>query len=167
MPAPVTNFRHEANARGFFHYMMQLNMPIFLNVEYSRSFTDEYPICSRQKNIVMPYPSTDPDLYNGQHFQPAFTRNRLFFYHGGNHGSCMSIRNALAKISRHHDLVPDNNRRREGSFQQAIFCPIPIGDSPSSKRMYDVLHFGCVPVILSDDLVWAFSRETGGPLNAS
>ena len=29
------------------------------------------------------------------------------------------------------------------------------------------VQFGCVPVILSDDLLWAYSLETGGFLNAS
>jgi hypothetical protein len=33
--------------------------------------------------------------------------------------------------------------------------------------MYDVLNFGCIPVVLSDDLVWAFSLQTGGFLNHS
>ena len=32
MPAPVTNLRHEGGMRGFFHYMMHLHTPIFLNV---------------------------------------------------------------------------------------------------------------------------------------
>jgi len=54
---------------------------------------------------------------------------------------------------------------REHGFLAATFCPIPIGDSPSSKRMYDVLNFGCIPVVLSDDLVWAYSIQTGGPLS--
>lgn len=29
---------------------------------------------------------------------------------------------------------------REEGFKTAKYCPIPIGDSPSSKRMYDVMH---------------------------
>jgi hypothetical protein len=33
--------------------------------------------------------------------------------------------------------------------------------------MYDVLNFGCIPVVLSDELVWAFSNKTGGPLHPS
>jgi hypothetical protein len=31
--------------------------------------------------------------------------------------------------------------------------------------MYDVMNFGCIPVVLSDDLVWAFSKDTGGVLD--
>jgi hypothetical protein len=45
--------------------MIQLEAPIFLNVEFSRSFVQEYPICAKEKNIVMPYPSIDPELLQG------------------------------------------------------------------------------------------------------
>ena len=58
MPAPVTNLRHQGSQRGFFHYMIQLTTPIFLSLEYSTTFIEEYPICSVRKNIVMPYPTT-------------------------------------------------------------------------------------------------------------
>jgi hypothetical protein len=89
MPAPVTNLRHQGSQRGFFHYMIQLTTPIFLSLEYSTTFVDEYPVCSVRKNIVMPYPTTyvtyiacslkfvltifllrylyrDPELFNGK-----------------------------------------------------------------------------------------------------
>ena len=36
--------------------------------------------------------------------------------------------------------IQRGHRKREEGFQSAIFCPIPIGDSPSSKRMYDVIN---------------------------
>jgi hypothetical protein len=46
--------------------MIQLTPPVFLNVEFSRSFVKEYPVCATEKNVVMPYPTTDPDLINGK-----------------------------------------------------------------------------------------------------
>jgi len=45
MPAPVTNLRHQGSMRGFFHYMSHLFPPIFLNVEYSVGFVNEYVNC--------------------------------------------------------------------------------------------------------------------------
>lgn len=49
--------------------MIQLEAPVFLNVEFSRSFVKEYPICAAEKNIVMPYPTTDPEVLRGRnHF---------------------------------------------------------------------------------------------------
>jgi len=68
----------------------------------------------------------------------------------------------------HLPIVPryaSNMKEREHGFRAATFCPIPIGDSPSSKRMYDVMHFGCIPVILSDDMAYAFSTQSGGRLD--
>jgi antitoxin component HigA of HigAB toxin-antitoxin module len=174
MPAPVTNIRHETSQRGFFHYMMHLHPPIFLCLEYSLAFVQEYPICATQKNIVVPYPTIDPELFGGKLLQHAATveRKYLLYYAGGLHGDCVEVRRAMKFIMQNHtalhNVIPpvrSNMALRENGFMAATFCPIPIGDSPSSKRMYDVLNFGCVPVVLSDDLVWAYSDQTGGPLN--
>ena len=92
MPAPVTNLRHESSQRGFFHYMPHLHTPIFLCLEYSRDFVREYPICATRKNIVMPYPTTDPDLYSGRLFASHITRAYLLYYAGGMHGDCIQVR---------------------------------------------------------------------------
>ena len=124
--------------------MMQLHTPIFLNVEYTKSFVEEYPVCATEKNIVMPYPTVDPDFFAGRYFKPNFPnilRDKLFFYLGGNHGSCVEVRQALTALSRNKKLaIMRGQRKREEGFQSATFCPIPIGDSPSSKRMYDVIN---------------------------
>eukprot|EP01039_Chlorochromonas_danica_P005407 gene5407-5947_t len=158
MPAPVTNFRHETNRRGFFHYMPQLAPPIFFNVELSRSFLNEYPVCARSKNIVLPYAMTDANHYTGELYG-KYKRDKLIFYQGGMHGSCIYVRMALNSLIRSEWSVQRGDRKREEGFQMATFCPIPIGDSPSSKRMYDALHYGCIPVLLSDEAVWAFSPQ--------
>eukprot|EP01034_Spumella_vulgaris_P021329 gene21329-27359_t len=176
MPAPVTNLRHESSQRGYFHYMLQLLPPIFLNLEYSIDFVREYPVCSTQKNIVMPYPTTDPDLFSGQLLKAATSipRTALLYYAGGMHGDCIEVRKAMKFVmsnsTKLQGVVPPVKSimaEREHGFLAAIFCPIPVGDSPSSKRMYDVLNFGCIPVILSDDLIWAYSDQSGGRLNHS
>lgn len=175
MPAPVTNLRHESSQRGFFHYMSHLHTPIFLALEYSKSFIEEYPVCSTKKNIVLPYPTTDPDLFNGKYFSNEVDRNALIYYTGGMHGDCVEVRKALQNLwhnsSKLTGIIPKkihaSHGDREFGFRAAQFCPIPIGDSPSSKRMYDVIHFGCIPVVLSDDLIWALSDQTQGPVNHS
>jgi len=135
--------------------MIQLNSPIFISVEYSRSFIREYPMCSSMKNLVVPYPSTDPLLYSGS-VSSVFTnhssmsgmsRSKLIFYQGGHHGSCEPIRSTLSDIMKSNPLYaqPKGDKKREIGFLTAKYCPIPIGDSPSSKRMYDAIH-------VSDDL---------------
>jgi hypothetical protein len=168
MPAPVTNFRHESSRRGFFHYMTHLTNPIYLNIEYSLSFVKEYPICATRKNIVMPYPSIDHHLINGHtvrtiHPSPQERQEHLVYYKGGNHGECMDIRTALNDIMKQSTFKP--NMHRAKGYLTATFCPIPVGDSPSSKRMYDAMNLGCVPVVLSDDLLWAYSPDAGGDID--
>jgi hypothetical protein len=174
MPAPVTNLRHESSKRGYFHYMMHLWSPIFVGLEYSASFVREYPVCSTQKNIMVPYPTTDPELYNGKLLVGQVVRDALLYYAGGVHGDCVEIRQAMKKVlinsTKLKGVVPEVKSvmsEREHGFRAAKFCPIPVGDSPSSKRMYDVMNFGCIPVVLSDDLVWAYETSTGWTMNRS
>lgn len=174
MPAPVTNLRHESSRRGFFHYNKHLLRPIFVALEYSKSFIETYPTCVQLKNILVPYPTTDPDLFNGKLFARELPRKSLIYYAGGVHGDCVQIRKAMKFLVLNSTALPNviapvksNMREREHGFQAATFCPIPVGDSPSSKRMYDVMNFGCIPTVLSDDLVWAFSEEAGGWLDPS
>ena len=173
MPAPVTNLRHESSQRGFFHYRRHLFRPIFIALEYSKSFIESFPICSKHKNILVPYPTTDPDLFNGTLHKrnEQVSRSSLLYYAGGVHGDCVEVRRAMKFLLQNSSKlpsvvapVPSNMHERERGFASAVFCPIPVGDSPSSKRMYDVLNFGCIPVVISDDLVWALSSDSGGLL---
>lgn len=154
---------------------------MFLSLEYSVSFAKEYPVCI-QKNIILPYPTIDPDLYNGKMKSKVMgkkgqdgsdgspeKRDYLIYYAGGMHGECVEVRQAIKHILNNATFltnvtppVVSSMGDREKGFMQARYCPIPVGDSPSSKRMYDVLHYGCVPVVLSDDLLWAFGPEMRG-----
>jgi hypothetical protein len=136
--------------------MIQLNTPIFINVEYSRTFVDEYPICAKFKNIVAPYPTTDPLLYSGAipsvlvNTSNSPVRDKLIFYQGGQHGSCEPIRVALANIMKSNSIYAQarGEKKREVGFLTSKYCPIPVGDSPSSKRMYDTIHVS-VPSYIS------------------
>lgn len=44
-------------------------------------------------------------------------------------------------------------------FLASRFCPAPAGDSPSAKRNFDACIAGCIPVVLSYDFVWPFSKD--------
>ena len=55
---------------------------------------------------------------------------------------------------------------RQAAMFLADFCPCPEGDSPSAKRQYDAVLAGCVPVVASDDALYAFDDALlGGPLS--
>ena len=42
------------------------------------------------------------------------------------------------------------------SMRKSVFCLVPRGDSPSSRRLFDAVSAGCIPVIISDDYTPAF-----------
>ena len=64
----------------------------------------------------------------------------------GMHGSCEPVRQSLQAIMRDPRskekqwAMMRGDKKREEGFRTARFCPIPVGDSPSSKRMYDVMN---------------------------
>ena len=109
----------------------------------------------------MPYPTTDPALYNGQYISNTVSRTFLFFYSGGVHGDCVEIRKAMKQLISNSTALPFRRQvagrhlvglcpsavgkgqaKREHGFRESVFCPVPVGDSPSSQRMYDALNFG-------------------------
>ena len=38
----------------------------------------------------------------------------------------------------------------------SYFCPVPYGDSPSSKRLFDAFRARCVPIVLANDIRYPF-----------
>ena len=107
------------------------------------------PSSSQQSPLVPPRPFT-------------------MYYSGGNHGTCSYMRKSLAKdfqcspSGKHQQILSSQNKPKFSfahGMRMSTFCPCPGGDSPSAKRMYDAILAGCIPVILSQDFVWANSLE--------
>lgn len=42
-------------------------------------------------------------------------------------------------------------------MKKSIFCIVPRGDTPTSRRLFDAISAGCIPVILADDIKLPFS----------
>lgn len=97
-----------------------------------------------------------------------------YYYKAGNHGSCRRLRQQLEfdfeqcsgignyireKIAKRH--LPKGYHFPH-AFRHATFCPTPGGDTPNSKRYFDALMAGCIPLILSQDFVWPNSAEIPG-----
>jgi hypothetical protein len=91
-------------------------------------------------------------------FQP---RPMAQFYSAGGHGECAALRKHLKND---YQCTP-SSKGFGGKFpyhigmRSATFCPCPGGDSPSAKRMFDAVNAGCIPIILSHDYVWPFTKE--------
>mmetsp|Transcript_26787 Transcript_26787/g.58105 ORF Transcript_26787/g.58105 Transcript_26787/m.58105 type:complete len:620 (+) Transcript_26787:173-2032(+) len=98
-----------------------------------------------------------------------------FHYHAGIHGSCRQIRETLANdlkctraVAFWNDTMSNSVHTEDiiAGFQSIIiqmhsstFSFAPAGDTPGSKRMFDVTFARSIPVILSDEFVWPFSTE--------
>lgn len=116
------------------------------------------------------------------------SRPFLFYYSGFPHGSCPFVRFGLNSIKDNSTRIDPyytynlDIKNREQGFMSSTFCIIPIGnffyffslflffsfyfffigDSASSNRMFEALSYGCIPVLLSDEIVWPFTDVIGG-----
>lgn len=46
----------------------------------------------------------------------------------------------------------------EAMMKRSQYCPVPHGDGPASKRMYDSLKTGCIPLVLTDEIRFPFEK---------
>jgi len=180
--------RNQRGSFHFLHSQYQTKPPIVISVELSKTFVQQYGPCAT-KNILVPYPNVDGQWYNGKYQKQALEKLReaniaqastspaattaernladigrplAQFYSGGNHGTCTALRRAMQedyKCSPSHKLLKTIGTNYPIAMRTATFCPCPGGDSPSAKRMYDVVLAGCIPVILSEDFVWPLTKE--------
>ena len=70
---PMHGLFHPRNRRGSYHFIhsqKQLTPPIVISVELSATFVSMYPKCAA-KNILVPYPNTHGDWFNGVYAEQA------------------------------------------------------------------------------------------------
>ncbi len=85
------------------------------------------------------------------------------YYKAGMHGSCRDLRKNMKAdyecTASSKAFSGDLKMPYHYGMRVSTFCPCPGGDSPSAKRMFDAVNAGCIPVILSYDYVWPFTKE--------
>lgn len=55
------------------------------------------------------------------------------------------------------DISTDHPTTYYEDMQRAIFCLCPLGWAPWSPRLVEAVVFGCIPVIIADDIVLPFA----------
>jgi putative beta-1,4-xylosyltransferase IRX10 len=55
------------------------------------------------------------------------------------------------------DISTDHPATYYQDLQRAVFCLCPLGWAPWSPRLVEAVVFGCVPVIVADDIVLPFA----------
>ena len=124
---PMHGLWHPRSRRGNYHFIhsqKQLTPPIVISVELSTTFVEMYPKCAA-KNILVPYPNTDGDWFNGSFRKEAAqlsekakvtvdtsavalpaekllstsknARPVAQFYSAGHHGTCTKLRKAMTQ----------------------------------------------------------------------
>lgn len=55
------------------------------------------------------------------------------------------------------DISTDHPTTYYEDMQRAVFCLCPLGWAPWSQRLVEAVIFGCIPVIIVDDIVLPFA----------
>ncbi|KAL7515765.1 hypothetical protein ACHAWX_000841 [Stephanocyclus meneghinianus] len=184
---PLHGYSHPKMKRGnhhFIHTQRLLRAAIGIVVEVSTTFVKMFPKCAA-KNVLVPYPNPDGKWLNGKFDREAqqlgrkvmaavgengdaLYRPASYYYSAGNHGTCASMRRAMQadyKCTQSYSILeqlsPAKGKLPSNTLGMRLskICPCPGGDSPSAKRNFDSILAGCIPLVLSHDFVWPFSRD--------
>lgn len=121
---------------------------------------------------VVPYGSITPPFFDDDERNiSAFFIGDLNPRWGPRHGPL--VRQGMASVlSDIRDSVAIKTSRwmkgsttKDYNFAEMIrhsnFCTVPYGDSPSSKRLFDALRSGCLPIVMSDEIRLPFEDVFG------
>jgi hypothetical protein len=76
---------------------------------------------------------------------------------------CMLYRGARASVWENFknnplfDISTDHPPTYYEDMQRSVFCLCPLGWAPWSPRLVEAVVFGCIPVIIADDIVLPFA----------
>lgn len=138
---------------------------------------DSWTKWNYQRNVVIPFVSYFPNYPFEDVNWERKRKNTVFIahtYHTSNKSSILrrKITKAVEKVKRHDIIlftrhsktIIETVKRLPKHYIDSDFCICPSGDVPTAKRSFDATYFGCIPVYISDDIVFPFS---GNLLNYS
>ncbi|KAK3154209.1 hypothetical protein QOZ80_2BG0187690 [Eleusine coracana subsp. coracana] len=143
-------------------------LPMLRRATLVQTFGQKNHVCLKEGSITIP-PYAPPQKMQA-HLIPADTPRSIFvyfrglFYDNGNdpeggyyaRGARASLwenfkNNPLFDISTEHPATYYED------MQRAVFCLCPLGWAPWSPRLVEAVVFGCIPVIIADDIVLPFA----------
>ncbi|KAH7278958.1 hypothetical protein KP509_38G066100 [Ceratopteris richardii] len=150
----------EAIARGI--------LPLLERATLVQTFGQLNHTCFKEGSIVIPpYVSYKRIL---SHILPSSTPRSTFLYFrgafydvDGPQGDyyARGVRATIWEKYRNHslfDMSSDHPTTYYEEMQRSIFCLCPLGWAPWSPRIVEAVVFGCIPVIIADDIVLPFSN---------
>jgi hypothetical protein len=150
---------------AFAHPKLAIDHHEAMSFPYSFSFCDLLPDAwvrhhrQFQKMTVLAYNSNEKLNFSQERFVPVYfsgSLNPRFWLQDGRIVRRAIVR-AFGRIvgARYLHIArkgPEVKKQATGASVQreCYFCVVPVGDSPSSKRLYDTFRTGCIGIVMSD-----------------
>ncbi|KAK4374668.1 hypothetical protein RND71_005345 [Anisodus tanguticus] len=137
-------------------------LPLLQRATLVQTFGQRNHVCLKDGSITIP-PYAPPQKMQS-HLIPPDTPRSIFvyfrglFYEVGNdpEGARAAVWENF-KDNPLFDISTDHPTTYYEDMQRAIFCLCPLGWAPWSPRLVEAVIFGCIPVIIADDIVLPFA----------
>lgn len=143
-------------------------LPVLRRATLVQTFGQKNHACLKDGSITVP-PYTPAHKIRA-HLVPPETPRSIFVYFRGLFYDTSNdpeggyyARGARASVWENFknnpmfDISTDHPQTYYEDMQRAVFCLCPLGWAPWSPRLVEAVVFGCIPVIIADDIVLPFS----------
>ncbi|KAJ6847961.1 putative beta-1,4-xylosyltransferase IRX10L [Iris pallida] len=143
-------------------------LPMLKRATIVQTFGQRNHVCLKEGSITIP-PYAPPKKMQA-HFIPPKTLRSIFVYfrglfydtwndpEGGYYAR--GVRASVWENFKNNplfDISSEHTTNYYKDMQRAIFCLCPLGWAPWSPRLVEAVVFGCIPVIIADDIVLPFA----------
>ncbi|KAF8762446.1 hypothetical protein HU200_009409 [Digitaria exilis] len=156
-----------------FHYQEERAMergilPLLRRSTLVQTFGQRNHVCLQDGSITIP-PYANPHKMQAHLINPGTPRSifvyfrGLFYDMGNDPEGGYYARGARASVWENFkdnplfDISTEHPSTYYEDMQRAIFCLCPLGWAPWSPRLVEAVVFGCIPVIIADDIVLPFA----------
>ncbi|KAK6262044.1 hypothetical protein QUC31_007860 [Theobroma cacao] len=143
-------------------------LPLLQRATLVQTFGQRNHVCLKEGSITIP-PYAPPQKMQ-THLIPEKTPRSIFVYFrglfydvGNDPEGGYYARGARAAVWENFkdnplfDISTEHPTTYYEDMQRAVFCLCPLGWAPWSPRLVEAVIFGCIPVIIADDIVLPFA----------
>ncbi|KAM7269440.1 hypothetical protein ACFE04_024937 [Oxalis oulophora] len=143
-------------------------LPLLQRATLVQTFGQKNHVCLKEGSITIP-PFAPPQRILAHQIPPDTPRSIFVYFRGlfydvnNDPEGGYYARGARAAIWENFknnplfDMSTDHPTTYYEDMQRSIFCLCPLGWAPWSPRLVEAVVFGCIPVIIADDIVLPFA----------
>ncbi|KAJ6341399.1 hypothetical protein OIU78_009549 [Salix suchowensis] len=143
-------------------------LPLLQRSTLVQTFGQRNHVCLNEGSITIP-PFAPPQKMQAHQIPPDTPRSIFVYFRGlfydvnNDPEGGYYARGARAAVWENFknnplfDISTDHPTTYYEDMQRAIFCLCPLGWAPWSPRLVEAVVFGCIPVIIADDIVLPFA----------